>query len=102
MPKCTRSIPSRFAAVDHPDHGSDSRAQQQHVDKQKEADPTEILGGDPVGKGRRNILVAENKRKQHGVGHDIEQHRACVRRPKQNARYVLESERLVHEHRYEK
>ena len=75
--------------------------QQQYVHQQEESDPAEILRHDPVGERGGNILVAENERKQHGVGDDIEQHRAGVRGPQQYARHVLELQRLVDEHRDE-
>src|SRR5207245_4523352 len=69
--------------------------QQENVDQQQESKRAEILRQDPVGQRMRNILVGEHEREQHGVGDDVEQHRADVGGLQQHPRDIFELEVLV-------
>ena len=71
------------------------------VDDQQERDHAQALAEHPVGQRLRNVLVGHQEREQHGVGDDVEQHRAHVGRVEQHLRHVLEAQVLVDEDRDE-
>src|SRR5262249_42841840 len=87
MPKCTRSMPNRFAAgarigamIKMIEFGSMKlpAISRSTLIEQQEAEPAELLRQDPIGESRRDVLVGQHEREQHGIRNDVMQHRAGV------------------------
>src|SRR5215472_17620586 len=87
MPKCTRSMPNRFAAgarigamIKMIEFGSMKlpAISRSTLIEQQEAEPAELLRQDPIGESRRDVLVGQHEREQHGIRNDVMHHRAGV------------------------